>query len=344
MSLTPKFIELIMALNLVKLSTSFLLLFLGNPFPIFESRTIKPSKVPFIKTLQNLNGAQKGQTLKGIGELKNYLKKFGFLNVQHDAITNPPTIPNNHFDENLEFALKDFQTYHNLHVTGLVDTTTIKIMSLPRCGVPDLHHHRYKDIGLMRMLNYTFFPGWPKWNESRRNLKYMYKSSVDALTMDDVRKACENAFLSWSEVSDFTFTEVGVASMADIIIGFHCGDHGDNSPFDGPGNVLAHGFPPEDGRLHFDGDEHWTNTPTSLQDDFGIDVGLLRRTNSIKSPMAIVKQFDLETVALHEMGHLLGLGHSSDPESAMFPQYSGVRRNLNQNDVDGILALYVLHK
>lgn len=267
MSLTPKFIELIMALNLVKLSTSFLLLLLGNPFPIFESRTIKPSKDPFIKTLQNLEGVQKGQTQKGIGELKNYLKKFGFLN--HDAITYPSTILNDHFDENLEFSLKDFQTYHNLHVTGLVDTATIKLMSLPRCGVPDLHNHSYNHIGLTMVSNYTFFQGSPKWKDSKRNLKYMYKSSVDVLSMDDVRKACENAFLSWSEVSDFTFTEVGVVTMADIIIGFHRGDHGDNCPFDGPGNVIAHTFAPEDGRLHFDGDEHWTNTPTSLQDDFG---------------------------------------------------------------------------
>lgn len=60
--------------------------------------------------------------------------------------------------------------------------------------------------------------------------------------------------------------------------------------------------------------------------------------------MAMVKQVDLETSALHEMGHLLGLGHSSDPDAVMFAYYSGVRRKLNQNDVDGILALYVLHK
>jgi len=58
---------------------------------------------------------------------------------------------------------------------------------------------------------------------------------------------------------------------------------------------------------------------------------------------ATTKQFDLETVALHEMGHLLGLGHSTDQNAAMYAYYGGVRRNLNQDDVDGMMALYVLH-
>jgi predicted Zn-dependent protease len=60
-------------------------------------------------------------------------------------------------------------------------------------------------------------------------------------------------------------------------------------------------------------------------------------------PTATAKQFDLESVALHEMGHLLGLGHSTDQNAAMYPYWAGVRRNLNQDDVDGIMALYVLH-
>lgn len=257
-----------MALNLAKLSISFLLLLLlENPFSIFESRTIKPSKDSFTQSLQNLKGVQKGQTQKGIGELKNYLKRFGYLNVQHDAT--PSTTLNDHFDENLEFALKDFQTYHHLHVTGRVDTTTIKILSLPRCGVPDLPKHSHKQNGLEMSSSYAFFQDSPKWRDTKRNLKYMYKSSVDVLSMDVVRKVCENAFLSWSEVSDFTFTEVGDEGSADIKIGFHRGNHGDVYPFDGPGNVLAHTFPPEDGRLHFDGDENWTNNPTSLEDNFG---------------------------------------------------------------------------
>ncbi|KAH9747898.1 hypothetical protein KPL70_004857 [Citrus sinensis] len=73
---------------------------------------------------------------------------------------------------------------------------------------------------------------------------------------------------------------------ADVKISFQRGDHGDGYPFDGPGpyNLLAHSFPPTDGRFHYDGDENWT-------------VG------------AVPGAVDMQTVALHELRHVLGLAH-----------------------------------
>jgi hypothetical protein len=52
------------------------------------------------------------------------------------------------------------------------------------------------------------------------------------------------------------------------------------------------------------------------------------------------RQFDTETVALHEIGHLLGLDHSTVPRSVMFPTYGGARRALSQDDIAGIRSLY----
>jgi predicted Zn-dependent protease len=51
-------------------------------------------------------------------------------------------------------------------------------------------------------------------------------------------------------------------------------------------------------------------------------------------------QYDLYTVALHEVGHSLGLDESSDPLSVMYSPYSGVRTGLSASDIANIQALY----
>jgi len=51
-------------------------------------------------------------------------------------------------------------------------------------------------------------------------------------------------------------------------------------------------------------------------------------------------RYDLESVILHENGHVAGLGHSSDTSAVMYAYYGGPRRDLHQDDVDGISFLY----
>jgi predicted Zn-dependent protease len=79
---------------------------------------------------------------------------------------------------------------------------------------------------------------------------------------------------------------------------------------------FAHAFAPTNGRFHYDADERWS-------------VG------------AVPNAFDLETVALHEIGHLLGLGHSSVQGAIMFPSIApGGTKGLHKDDIDGIKVLY----
>lgn len=94
--------------------------------------------------------------------------------------------------------------------------------------------------------------------------------------------------------------------------------HGDGYAFDGPGNVLAHTFYPSPpnpepiaGDMHFDDDENWR-----------IGEGL-----------------DVFSVALHEAGHALGLGHSDNPNSVMYPYYRRVTA-LTEDDIAAIRELY----
>lgn len=132
----------------------------------------------------------------------------------------------------------------------------------------------------------------------------------------NVMHSIARAFRTWELNSQFRFIRLLDLKNADIHIGFYKGDHGDGYPFDGPGKFVAHTFPPQDGRIHFDGDEKWSN-------------GAL--------PGAV----DLETIALHEIGHVLGLAHSQVEAAIMFPTFSlGTTKGLNQDDLNGIKALY----
>jgi hypothetical protein len=70
------------------------------------------------------------------------------------------------------------------------------------------------------------------------------------------------------------------------------------------------------------------------------DVMLNAATRFAIRPASPADGSDLFSVALHEAGHTLGLPDSTDPASAMYTNYLGVRTGLSAADVAGVRANY----
>ncbi|XXG60666.1 hypothetical protein AAC387_Pa04g2512 [Persea americana] len=267
-------------------------------------------------------GQKKGETVKGIHKLKQYLEHFGYLPRHSTNTTNTNShknvgTDNDSFDEQLELAIKSYQRNYHLNVTGELDVETAEQMMKPRCGVADIINGKSSmRSGKGRHL-YTFFPNSPRWPSSKTRLTYGFLQGVQVISLQNHRTICKSAFDKWSAVSHFTFEEAQNVASADIKIGFFSRGHGDNAPFDGAGGVLAHAFAPTRGWFHYDADENWAINPTA-------------------------NAFDVESVAVHEIGHLLGLGHSQDRNAIMFPSIGRGQKkvNLGQDDINGIRALY----
>ena len=79
----------------------------------------------------------------------------------------------------------------------------------------------------------------------------------------------------------------------------------------------------------------WSTSDTD-EADMAINTGYAWSTGCTAQP----NTFDLQSVYLHENGHVAGLGHSTDVNAVMYPSYQTARCALAQDDKNGIAALY----
>ncbi|XP_017275513.1 collagenase 3 [Kryptolebias marmoratus] len=197
--------------------------------------------------------------------------------------------------------LKEMQRFFNLEVTGNLDDNTLALMKEARCGVPDV-------------AEYNHFPRDLKWQTN--DVTFRILNYTPDLKKSDVDRAIRTALNVWADVTPLKFKKL-YEGDADIMISFGTREHGDHNPFDGPDGLLAHAYPPGQGiggDTHFDEDEHWTRDAST---------------------------YNLFIVAAHELGHALGMSHSSDPGALMYPVYSyATGYPLSLDDIKGIQALY----
>ncbi|CAJ1080245.1 matrix metallopeptidase-21 [Xyrichtys novacula] len=237
-------------------------------------------------------------------------------------------------------ALEEFQRVSGLLVTGVFDEATKEAMNKPRCGVPDREieqnpheEQNNSDFDIEDSFSDTFnetesnsvanqskavqrrkrhLAALVSKNRQRRDLSetgYMAFSKrvlkwrligegySSQLSIEDQRYIFRLAFRMWSEVSPLEFVEDTRSPLEDVDIrlGFGTGRHlGCNQRFDGTGQEFAHAW--FLGDIHFDDDEHFTGP------NAGSGISLLK-------------------VAVHEIGHVLGLPHIYRSGSIMQPSY-----------------------
>ncbi|XP_051011711.1 stromelysin-2 isoform X2 [Acomys russatus] len=244
-----------------------------------------------------LNGAVR-QDHPGMDLAQQYLEKY--YSFKKNVFRRKDSSP-------VVSKIREMQKFLGLKMTGKLDSSTMDLMHKPRCGVPD--------VG-----GFTTFPGSPKWRKN--HITYRIVNYTQDLPRESVDSAIERALRVWEEVTPLTFSRMSEGE-ADIMISFEVGEHGDFLPFDGPGQSLAHAYPPGPGfygDVHFDDDEKWTLGPSGI---------------------------NLFLTAAHEFGHSLGLYHSDKNESLMYPIYrvstSAAQFHLSQDDIDGIQSLYGPH-
>jgi hypothetical protein len=209
--------------------------------------------------------------------------------------------------------VESMQAAYGLKVDGFVGPVTMAAMERPRCGVSDQFRAAANCKWRKRAL--TYYNG-------RGGFSLFHKEMSLRSSRVRSKEMIDEGFERWAQVLGFKFTRTMSFNpkTCDIWIG---GGSGPRFDFDGPGRTLAWAYMPC-GRFdylesRFDNAEQFTDDPSKGDQGMWIYA---------------------KSVWLHELGHLLGLDHSKNPNDLMAPYYNPSITDLQPGDIKRIKALY----
>lgn len=210
-------------------------------------------------------------------------------------------------DDLTSVALAKYQKFFNLPHTGIFDVITKDSMTKPRCGLPDNSE-----------LDFSITCKW----ENKTELTYAFGVTTSDISGSTPFQAVRNAFLTWQNCIPLNFREVNSSQSPDIFIEWRASPDSDHNM---GATTLAHAdYPPKCGFIN-----KTLPRPLHFNENISWCIGTIK------------DQYDIESVALHEIGHLLGLGHSNDANSIMFATINpNTIKKMSKDDLDGVRSLY----
>jgi len=267
-----------------------------------EKNTMPKKKQPY-SPISKVKLTRKNATSKGLSHVQQYLVRFGYLK--------PESYTADRLDNATSEALSKFQERFRLEKTGLFDENTRNQMELSRCGLPDIR------LGIE-------FATTCCWD--RRNLTFAFNNGTADIAGTAEFQAVRNAFQTWAAVIPFTFTEVRSNQNPDVLIDWRSANDPDLSM---AGNTTAHAdYPPGCSVVV---PQNTLPLPIHFDD-----------SESTWAIGALPGAMHVESVALHEIGHILGLQHSTVPGAVMWPTLNAntILQVLTQDDINGVQSCY----